>query len=330
MNATKPFPIPRWFTPTVVFSGAGALVAIGLRLPGALRPRHPIAFAASVFGAASLIGGAATRPLNARSIVANLATASTMFLLSILSSAKSAALRHPALLIVPAGLIFINLAWSCFDLWRHKTDIARCDSFQSRTEMALGFFVSPLLARFASAEATVIRFAVAVRYRPDIPPGAIGFSYHRNGVIALIWTVVALSCVEAFITHILIARWNGVVALAITLLVELSVVYLLGIANSLHRLPILVEANALRLRMGVLIDHRVELTDIESVEVIVGKDHRPGLRLSGLSSPNVQLILKRPAAIRRLLKPGQASSRLDLYVDDAAGFCKTVRERITL
>ena len=328
MNATSPFSIRRWFNPTIILSGAGALVAVGLRLPDTMRPRHPIAFAASVFGAAGLASSAATRPPTVRRVVANLATAAFMFLVSVLTGARAAALGHPALLVVLTGLVLLNLYWSGLDVWRHRQALARCDSFQSRTERVLSFFVSPMLARFASAEATVIRFAFAVRYRPHIPVGATGFSYHRNGVLVLIWTVVALSCVEAFMTHVLISRWNGAVALALTLLVELSVVYLLGIANSLHRLPILIDANSVRLRMGVLIDHRVELSDIESVEMIRGPDHSPGLRLSGLSSPNVQLVLKRPAAIRRLLKPGQASGRLDIYVDDAAGFCEAVCERV--
>ena len=308
-----------------LLSGAGTAVAVGLRLPSPLRLKHPLTFAASVLGGASLIGAAARRPVTARTFAANLAAAAALFVLGAPSAVRGAALAQPLVAAFLMTAVLVHLVWSGLVAWQARAGLARLDSFQARAEGLLGFFVSPTLARLAAAETTVIRYALAFRPRPQISPGSAAFSYHRNGVLVLVWTVAALSCVEAAIVHLLMARWNGLFALISTGLTELSVLYLLGIANSLHRLPVLVGAGGVRLRTGILIDHSIPISEITEVRTLDGAAQIGGLRLSGVSSPNLQLVLKRPTVVRRLFKPERTSDRLNIYLDDPVRFCEVVR-----
>lgn len=153
-------------------------------------------------------------------------------------------------------------------------------------------------------------------------PEAQAFTYHRNGLLALVSTVVILAPLELFITHLLVRQWSEAVAIALTGLSALAIAYLVVIAVSLRLLPVLVDADGVRVRLGLMLDQRLGWDVVAGAEPSAGLASRhPGvLRASTLTPANVRLTLNRPVRARRGLKPARDVTAVDLYLDNPAAF----------
>lgn len=158
---------------------------------------------------------------------------------------------------------------------------------------------------------------------------AQAFTYHGNGLLALVWTVVLLAPVEMLVTHLLVSRWSRAAAIWITSLSALPIVYLVVIAASLRLLPILVDAEGVRVRLGLLLDQRFDWDVVAAAESATGLASRsPGvLRATTLTPANVHLKLSRSVRARRGLKPVQDVTAVDLYLDAPTAFLAEIAAR---
>jgi len=157
---------------------------------------------------------------------------------------------------------------------------------------------------------------------PTRGPEAQAFTYHRNGLLALVWTVVILAPVELLVTHLILRQWSEAAAIALTAVSALSVAFLVVIAISLRFLPVLVDAAGVRVRLGLMLDQRFDWDVVAAAEPAAGlamRDPRV-LRATTLTPANVRLTLNQPVRARRGLKPAQDVTAVDLYLDAPAAF----------
>lgn len=174
-----------------------------------------------------------------------------------------------------------------------------------------------------------LRHAFAWGATPDVPPGATAFSYHR-GLQAVMWALLAASLLETAVLHLLLARLWSVKASLVLFAVSVSgLIYLIGLINSLARLPILVTDAGVSVRGGLLLDQWLPLAQIEAVSIVAdpGDLKRPELlKASLLAYPNTLIRLARPIPRRGRGGRSRDITIVALRPDDAAGFAAAVAE----
>jgi hypothetical protein len=298
----------------------GSIAAgVAVRLPQSLRPRHPVAMAATiVFGTAgiTLLSPSEDRRPSLRRFVGGMAGAAISLLIVLSPAQRAALLTAPVALAVIIGALSIHLVWGVVGAFRNET--LRRGNWQVRIRILLSEFIPPVVARFAAAELRVIRYAFAFRKPQNVPFGSTPFSNHQSGVLPLIWIVAGLSVIEVALVHLLIRQWSEVVAVVVSAFSELGVFYLLGVANSIRCLPILADAEGIRVRLGILIDQKFEWENIAIVELVSGvtPKRRDILRAATISAPNVRIRLREPTKVTRLFHPVREVTEVEVYLDD--------------
>lgn len=112
------------------------------------------------------------------------------------------------------------------------------------------------------AELAVLRYAFG-RLKPDVPFASKAFTIHENSGGALLFFVVAgLTPVEAGVLHLILPKPLSWVMLALSLY---SALWLIAIGRSFAALPILVDAEGITLRKGLLASIRIPKSAIRSV-----------------------------------------------------------------
>ena len=170
-------------------------------------------------------------------------------------------------------------------------------------------------------------YALAWTAAADAPPDARAFAYHRGLqpiLLALISAVVLETVAVHALVFFLISRTLAWVLLALSLL---GLVWLLGLVNSVAKLPILVTEAGVRIRAGLLIDLWLPADQIAGVRTGLdfGNLKRPEvLRASLVVYPNVLIELSPRLSV------GQGARRREvalvaLQPDDLAGFVAAVK-----
>ena len=94
------------------------------------------------------------------------------------------------------------------------------------------------------------------------------FTYHKeSGSRAMFGVLIFLILIETFVLHLLLVKWNEIVAWVLFVLSVYTVIQILGFAKSLSKRPIKVDDESLKLRYGILSETEILLSDIESVEL---------------------------------------------------------------
>lgn len=170
-------------------------------------------------------------------------------------------------------------------------------------------------------------FALAWTAAVDAPPDARTFAYHRS-LRPILIALIAAVMLETVAVHVavffLISRTLAWVLLGLSLM---GLVWLLGLVNSVAKLPILVTQAGVRVRAGLLIDLWLPAEQIAGVRTGLdfGNLKRPEvLRASLVVYPNVLIELSRPLSV------GQGARRREvalvgLHPDDLAGFTAAVK-----
>ncbi len=77
------------------------------------------------------------------------------------------------------------------------------------------------------------------------------FAYYR-AVAPMMWVFVGLASIELIVVHLLVAMWRPWVALALSALSLLSILWLVSVIRSFKRLPVVIEDDRLVMRVGTL------------------------------------------------------------------------------
>lgn len=320
--------------PTLTIRGALvffvlASTAILVRTPRLLRPKSYLIAAASIITGGATISWLAPNTSDPRSnlrrLTASAAGAAIALPLVLPAPQRAILLTEPPALALIVAALTAHLSWAVVRLLGNGNLAAQ--PFQRRTETILSEFIPPVVARFAAAEIMALRYVLAFRAPPSYPAGAKAFTCHRGGVLALVWTVVALSFIEVGLVHLVLRQWSETVAILVSLLSELSVVYLMGLANSLRCLPTHVSEDGVQVRLGILIDQHIRWDEIAKLATISGAYRKSPtvLRAAVISAPNVRLTLKTGKLVGRLFRRDQCVNSVELYLDDAADFVRAAR-----
>jgi hypothetical protein len=189
------------------------------------------------------------------------------------------------------------------------------------------------IALFLASEIAVIYYGF-IQWR-KLNPGRNEFTYHKNsGTIGLLITFIFLVIAETSIIHLLLARWNLLVAAwTLTALSIYTAIQLLGFLKSITLRPIAIKENKVFLRYGILSEVVVDIENIESVdmtsETIEFDNLTRSLSLFGkLEGHNIVIRLKKESIISELYGVNRKFITLALHVDNKEEFKRQIDERV--
>jgi hypothetical protein len=176
------------------------------------------------------------------------------------------------------------------------------------------------VAAVLAGELAVFWYAFASwRRAPDVPRGARAFTLHRqSGVATLFGFLAGVSLIEAALVHLLVAQWSVTAAWVLTCLSVYGALWLAAVARSFVLRPLLVTADEIVLRAGLLWTVRIPFSSITT--------ERPGalcdLRVPILADPNVVLRLAEPAIARGVYGISRKVTTVEIGLDDPSAFIR--------
>lgn len=156
-------------------------------------------------------------------------------------------------------------------------------------------------------------------------PAPLAFSYHR-AIAPMLWMLVALSSVELFVVHALLAFLSPVVAAVLSVATLAGIGWIVALIRSMRRLPVLFGPDGVVMRVGIFRSVTVPPSDMlglrPSWDASVTKA-RTTLNLALIAYPNVMMDLRRPLPGRRGVVA--VAHRLDDPVGFAAALDRLAR-----
>ena len=317
--------------PPLVIAMAAAL----LRLPiAAAHPRVAALLFLWIASDAMMLGllGRTRRP-GWRAGIAAMASAGMAVLSLSPPPVRAALLAMPWAIAVPAVAIALHGGWG---LWRVTARIRQWNPAEPDRWLLLFAEIMPRpLVRLALGEIRLLHLAL-FRWgaAPDIPADTRGFAYHRH-LQPMMIALLILSCIEIGVTHLLVAHWSRTVALILSVVSDVSLLYLIGLIKSLRLAPVLLTATGVRLRAGFLVDRTIPYDATAGVtahpdgETVRAPD---SWNIALLAWPNILLRLSTPLPPRlwrrripvravafRLDEPGPFLDALQARLDAEAG-----------
>lgn len=241
---------------------------------------------------------------------------------------------HDAMLTMPwlcAMMLAIVTAHAGLRCWRaamiaRRADWRRADAWHA----VLGEFLPPPAVRLVTAEARLVHLALFRWNAPiDIPPGARGFAYHRH-LQPMMIALLVLSLIEASVTHLLVAHWSRTAALILFAVSDVSVVYLIGLIKSLRLRPVLLTADGVRIRAGLMIDRFIPYDRIAAIgqQPDSATIKAPDTQNAALIAwPNLVLRLTGPMPRPSLLRRRPPIVAIAFRLDDPDEFVRLLRWR---
>ena len=152
------------------------------------------------------------------------------------------------------------------------------------------------------------------------------FTYHKNGTTtSLLIGILIIVGIEMFVLHAIVAEWSLIVAWILTGLSIYTGFQVLGILKSLSQRPIVIEDNCLYLKLGILSETKIVLSNIESIELssadlVKNNSTRSLSPLGELDSHNVVITLYDTEVLIGLYGIKKTYKTLALHVDDPEEF----------
>ncbi|MDR5701775.1 hypothetical protein [Agromyces aerolatus] len=177
--------------------------------------------------------------------------------------------------------------------------------------------------------------------RPDLAPGAAGFSYHKP-VLTILVIFIVLSAVEIPIIDLIVHQWPFV-RIPLLVLGIWGLTWMVGLLAAYLMRPHTVGPEGIRVREGLEVDVPLTWDDIASVALdrrvdepksprIAPTDASCTLSLRMQDETNVEIELERPTPVRLPGLPPRGGvhdvTHVRLWTDDPKGFMAAVREQI--
>ncbi|WP_343486484.1 hypothetical protein [Allomuricauda sp. d1] len=154
------------------------------------------------------------------------------------------------------------------------------------------------------------------------------FSYHKNsGTPALLLAFILIIGVETYILHILLMKWNSIIAWLLTGLSIYTAIQFFAFAKSLSKRPISITDNLVILRYGIMGGAEINVSNIGHIQLTTTpfpkEDGFKKLSFLGeLDSHNVVLTVKRKSFFSGIYGINQKFKALGFYVDEPEQFKK--------
>jgi hypothetical protein len=186
---------------------------------------------------------------------------------------------------------------------------------------------APALAEIAVSELATFYYAFfSWRAKPHVPAGAQAFSIHRRSGVALLFGLFAgVGLIETAVVHLVIAKWSVVAAWVLTGLSVYGSVWLMAVARSFSLRPVLLTADELEIRSGLMVTVRVPLTRITEVRA-GGFDG--ALKLPPAATPNVLVRFSEPVFTAGMYGIRRRISQVALAMDDPGAFTSALKAHL--
>jgi hypothetical protein len=173
-----------------------------------------------------------------------------------------------------------------------------------------------------------------VTRRPDVPSGAVPFTYHLP-LVAPAVVLAGLSLLEVVAVDVLVPWPWPALRVAVLAVGVWGALLTIGMGVGAIVYPHLVTAEGLRVRAGAGLDLHIVWEDVAEIRR-VRRDH-PGIRAALVdhgvlsvgvgNTTNVAVRLRRPITARLPRGPVEATA-VHLYADDAAAVVVSAREQL--
>jgi len=157
------------------------------------------------------------------------------------------------------------------------------------------------------------------------------YSYHKeSGVTTILFALIFVIAIETTAFHLLLAKWNVVVAWILTCLSIYTGFQIFGFLRSMSKRPFFVENNTICLRYGIMTETIIPISNIDTIEILGIKDieldkETKYLSLFGsLESPNLKIKLKKEQQLQGLYGTTKTYKTLLFHVDEKARFKKHI------
>ncbi|RSK49352.1 hypothetical protein [Hymenobacter rigui] len=224
--------------------------------------------------------------------------------------------------VLTAALLLLNLRrlqLACRAAGQHTSEVA--EQLTAAFRQVFGRPLAPLVF-----ELQVFYYALlSWRARPVATTGSRVFtSYQESAFTAYVGTVMLLSVAEMGALHLLLIRWNPLVAGVALVLHLYGLLALLAHARAVRLLPVqLTPEQELVVRVGFFWTVRLPLAALAAAQRLpdtpAPAPGRLNLARPLLTPPNVRLMLAGPQSISGPYGLHRVARELTLYVDDAAG-----------
>lgn len=313
--------------PSAIVIGAG----LAARMPVATA--HPVAAVLLLLWIVSdammvaLIARSRPRRPSRRAVIAVLATASITVAIGAPLPLRTALLSLPTISACMVTALIAHLAISSRAAWQLWSALP---SGKARWIATAGEFLPPAFVRLVAAELAVLHMAL-LRWGgpPDAPAESRVFGYHHH-LAPICATLLGLSVIEVAVYHLLVSHWSRAAAVAMFVLSDIGLVYLIGLIKSFRFRPILIDANGVRVRAGFLIDQAVPFESIDSVETNFAADairDRATFNAALLAWPNVLIRLNAPQQ-RHTIRRRRPFTAVAFRLDDPEPFIRLLRWRL--
>lgn len=257
-----------------------------------------------------------------------LATAGVIVLFGAAEPVRAAIFSLPPIVAAAGLTIALFAGWSAL---RFALELRRGRGVEAALVAALPQSMAAMI-RLASVESRMMRLALfGWRRTQDIPDGAVSFSYHRY-LLPMIWTLLVLQGIELAVMHFLLLQWNPAVAWVWFGLGISGGLWIAGLAQGFRIYPVLLTAEGVRVRSGLMTDVLVPYKAIAGLVSGFTREQvkdKATYNQAVLSWPNVMLALDRPLVVKPLVGRERAVTAVALRIDESAVFIAALSARIS-
>lgn len=163
--------------------------------------------------------------------------------------------------------VFSTVLWKIVQIVKHyrANSFKRFDFFSILSESCLAVLPKGI-AKFVTSEIAMFYYLFFCwkKYFPQENE----FTYSKkNGVVAFLFAIIFIACIELLAVHFLLVRFYPTIAWILTLGSLYGLFQLLGIIKSISRRLIIVEDEILVLKYGYLRTQRIPIKEIEKIMV---------------------------------------------------------------
>lgn len=234
--------------------------------------------------------------------------------------------HYPALVAGVGGTMLGWAAMRGIRAWPatgHLTGEARV------TALARSMIPNERLARVVGAEWLGLYYAFVGWRRPAlVPDGARPFSYHRkSGDSALFIAAAVFAVPETVVLHLLLFQVNPKLAWVVTAISIYCLYMGPAQAAAMRKRPVLVHADRIELRFGILCEATVPFANLRNARAIGRTEVRErerGLLRTALGGGNVLLVFEEPITVHWVMGITRQAHAAEIHLDEPAAFLRLV------
>jgi hypothetical protein len=221
-------------------------------------------------------------------------------------------------LVAPAEIGL--LTWISVKTWRAvRRQGGSGDTLERLRSVAGEVLPVRRVAEIVAFELAVLYYALlSWRRKVQEPPRMVeAFTYHRkSGYGAIVFAILVMMAAEGIPVHILVLRWSPVAAWILTILTAYGMVWFIGDWRAARLRPILLDADEIRLRVGLRWTVTIPREQIAAIHRKRPSNSEPYLRASLPGTTPLWIELTEPVTAKGPYGIQKTARWISLNVDD--------------